>query len=118
MKNLVERGETIRFTAGADLTSGDLVVVGNVAVVVVNTVASGEEAVGFTNGVFEVPKLAASVFTQGDSVNYLTSTKAVQSVAPGSGDGFTGVGVCWKDAAATTTTVEVRLNTYIASPVA
>ena len=118
MKTLRHDGDTIRFTAGADLTSGDLVVVGNIAVVVQDTVASGSEAIGSTSGVYLVPKLAASVFAQGDSVNYLTSTKAVQSVAPGSGDGYTGVGVCWKDAAATTTTVEVRLNTYIASAVA
>lgn len=66
MQNFVKHGKTVRFTAGSDLSAGDLVQVGKYNLVVQDDVLSGAEGIGDTEGVFELTKVAPLVIAQGD----------------------------------------------------
>lgn len=61
MKNSVQNGITLTFTAGADLSSGDGVLLGAGGLfgVVSYDVLNGEEGEAVTEGVFELPKATA-----------------------------------------------------------
>jgi len=65
MKNFVEKGETITVTAAADIASGAIVSIGDIAGVAAGKYATGETAVVNLNGVYEVPKVTADVIAQG-----------------------------------------------------
>jgi predicted RecA/RadA family phage recombinase len=67
-KNKVQDGNTIEFVAASDLSSGDLVEVGHLVVVVHEDVKTGETAIGYPNGVWELPKASAATFAQGATV--------------------------------------------------
>ncbi len=56
MKNFISAGNTIRFTAGANLVSGTSLQVGRFNGVVQDDVANGAEGVLSINGVFNVKK--------------------------------------------------------------
>ena len=65
MKNFVQNGDFITFTAGDDYSSGDLVQVGSLFGVCVTDVANGDEGTLALTGVFTLPKLVAAA---GDAV--------------------------------------------------
>lgn len=65
MKNFVQQGKTIDVVAGADIASGDIVVVGATAGIAVNKTANGDTATLHLEGVYEVPKVASGAITQG-----------------------------------------------------
>lgn len=60
MKNYVQAGDFIEFTAAANITSGQLVQVGALFGVAVTDVASGSRGTIATEGVFTLPKLTAA----------------------------------------------------------
>ncbi len=103
-KNYVQDGKTIAITAAANIASGDLVVVGDVAAVAITDIAKGETGDGLAEGVFRLPKLAADVIPAGtavyldDGVIQLDGTDAVL------------VGHAWETAAAGETVVDVKIN--------
>ena len=117
MDNEVQRGGTIKFTAGEDLTGGDLVMIGNLPAVVIIDAKDTAEAVAETDGVYRVPKIAGVAMAQGTSVSYITASKSVQAAAPGAGLGFTGIGTVWDAALAADTEVNIKLSTKLASAV-
>lgn len=89
-KNYVQDGETIEFTAAADVKSGDAVVVGDLVVVSINDVASGEMGVGHATGVWSLPKASATTFSQGVAV-YLKDGEI------GTDDSGTYAGKAWSE---------------------
>lgn len=60
MKNYVQDGKYIEFTAGATITSGQLVQVGDLHGVAVTDVANGATGVMALEGVFTLPKLTGA----------------------------------------------------------
>jgi predicted RecA/RadA family phage recombinase len=60
MKNYVQDGKYIEFTAGAAITSGQLVQVGDLHGVAVTDVANGATGTLALEGVFTLPKLTAA----------------------------------------------------------
>lgn len=66
MKNYIKSGQNKTFTAAADLSSGDVVVVGEYVGIVAYDVLTGEEGEMAITGVFSVPKVAATAFSDGD----------------------------------------------------
>ena len=60
MKNFVQNGDFIDFTAGATITSGQLVQVGSLHGVSVTDVANGATGILARQGVFTLPKLTGA----------------------------------------------------------
>ena len=84
-KNYVQDGNTVRFTAAANVKSGDVVILENLAAIAVSDVAQGGTGVGLTTGVFVVKAKAAD-----------GSNKRL--------------GVAWRASGASVDTVDVKIN--------
>lgn len=106
-KNYVEDGKTMDWTNGttADVTSGDLVAVGEVCGVAADDIAAGADGVLFMFGVFEVTKDSTVALTQGDKC-YLGAA----GVTSAAGTDNPLAGTAWADAATTDATCVVRLG--------
>lgn len=88
MKNYVQPGDSIDFTAGATTTSGQVVAIGNILAVAAGDVANGATGQAATKGVFTVPKVSAAVIAQGESLTWDVSAAAFDDNAatPATGD--------------------------------
>ncbi len=84
MKNFVQEGNTITVAAPADVTSGQLVVVGSIVGVAAYDAASGADVEVAVGGVFELPKVATDVIAQGDKL-YWDSAQAKLTKTAGAG---------------------------------
>ncbi|WP_230041933.1 DUF2190 family protein [Escherichia coli] len=104
-KNFVEDGKTVAIVAGADISSGDLVQVGDIFAVALTGIPQGETGDGMAEGVFMLPKLKTDDMKTGMKV-YLKSGK-VQLTNSGSDPR---VGVVWADAGTGAEDVPVKLN--------
>ena len=108
MKNYVQNGDYIEFTAGATITSGQLVQVGDLHGVSVTDVANGAKGTLAMEGVFTLPKLtgaAGDACTAGGPVYFSSG-----SVSGSSSSGTRKlVGHSLAAAAQAATTVQVRL---------
>ncbi len=104
MKNYIEAGNTLDWTNSttADVSSGDLVVVGDLVGVASGNIAAGGEGVLLTAGVFEIPKDTTEI-AQGKTV-YFSSGKATAT------SGSPIAGKAWKLAAKADATCWVRLG--------
>ena len=108
MKNYVQNGDYIEFTAGATITSGQLVQVGSLHGVSVTDVANGAKGTLAMEGVFTLPKLTAAAgdaCTAGGPV-YFSSGSVSGSDSSGTRKL---VGHSLAAAAQAATTVQVRL---------
>ena len=108
MKNYVQNGDYIEFTAGATITSGQLVQVGSLHGVAVTDVANGAKGTLAMEGVFTLPKLTAAAgdaCTAGGPV-YFSSGSVSGSDSSGTRKL---VGYSLAAAAQAVTTVQVRL---------
>ena len=105
MKNYHSNGRTLVTIAAAIIASGDLVIVGQVVGVAVTSVAEGEEATLHTEGVFELPK-AAGAIAQSAKAYWSATDQNVTTTATGN----TYIGIAWDAAAASDTTVNIKLN--------
>jgi len=106
MKNYIQNGDFIDFTAGATIESGDLVQVGSLFGVAVTDVANGAKGSLALKGVFELPKLldaGDAVAAAGDPVYFKTGK------VTGDDDGNPLCGYALEAAAADKTTVKVKL---------
>ena len=86
MKNYVQKGDTLKFVAGADISSGDMVEVGDLVGVAIADCLNGEECIAYIEGVYELPKVNGDVIGQGDIVYHdgsgaITSTVGSNKVA-------------------------------------
>jgi predicted RecA/RadA family phage recombinase len=76
MKNFIQRGDVLTITAGADLVSGQGLLVGDLFGVVTVGVASGAKTeLHVGGGVFELPKVSAQAWTQGASIYWDDTAK-------------------------------------------
>jgi len=73
--NYIQPGEVIDFTAGADISSSDVVVVGNLIGVAIADIANGSVGAVSIEGVWSLPKVSAAVIGAGETVNYDVSAK-------------------------------------------
>jgi predicted RecA/RadA family phage recombinase len=109
MKNFVQNGDYLDFTASADVTSGQLVQVGDLHGVSMTAVANGARGVLALKGVFTLPKLVAAA---GDATTAGGPVYFSSGSVSGSSD--TGarkqVGVALAVAAQAATTVQVLLQ--------
>jgi predicted RecA/RadA family phage recombinase len=107
MKNFVQAGKTVTVTAPADVTSGDLVVVGSIVGVAAFTAASGADVEVDTEGVFTLPKVTTDVVSQGAKL-YWDGTAKKLTVTAGTGSKPL-VGLARAAAGNGATTVDCRL---------
>jgi predicted RecA/RadA family phage recombinase len=108
MKNYVQDGKYLDFTAAADVDSGELVQVGSLHGVSVTDVANGAKGVLALEGVFTLPKLtgaAGDATTAGGPV-YFSSGSVSGTDSSGTRKK---VGYALAVAAQAVTTVQVRL---------
>lgn len=80
MRNFIQTGDIIEVTAPADVSSGDLVIVGKLAGVAVADAVNGAPVNIKTSGVFELPKTSAQAWTVGASI-YATSAGLATTTA-------------------------------------
>ena len=109
MKNYVQSGDFIEFTAGATITSGQLVQVGSIHGVSITDVANGAKGTLALQGVFTLPKLTAAAgdaCTAGGPV-YFSSGSVSGTDSSGTRKL---VGYSLAAAAQAATTVQVRLG--------
>lgn len=111
MKNYVNQGCTVDYTAGADITSGAVVALGNQIGVAVDDIANGETGVLRLDGVFTLPKVSAADIAQGESVIWDSSASAFDDnqATPATGD-ISGCCVAVAAAGNGETTVDVKIN--------
>ena len=87
MKNLIEKGDRLVFTVGADTASGAGVLVGKRLGVASSAISNGAAGVLAMEGVFNLPKLSTDVIAQGallywdDTNKRLTSTSTSNTLA-------------------------------------
>lgn len=80
-KNFNKRGDVITFTAGADLTGGQYLKVGDLPGIVANTVKNGESAELITRGVFTLAKATADTPSVGDKAYWDDGNSEVTTVS-------------------------------------
>jgi predicted RecA/RadA family phage recombinase len=81
MKNFVQPGDIVTVAAPADVSSGDLVVVGTLFGVAATDAKSGDPIEIKTSGVFTLPKTSAQAWTQGVKVYYDSENKVLTTTA-------------------------------------
>jgi predicted RecA/RadA family phage recombinase len=102
----VHEGQSIDFTPGAALASGDVVVQGDLVGVLIRPLAAGEAGALVVDGVFDFAKLTSVAYAVGtilfwdDTNNVVTTTSA----------GNKQIGKAVRAAATTDPTVRVRLS--------
>ena len=106
MKNYIQPGDAIDYTADESVASGDLVADGALVGVAVADIAVGARGVLKTEGVFALPKTAAALVV-GDVVY---SPDGVAEPITKTASGNTRVGVVVAPAAAADATARVKLG--------
>lgn len=105
MKNYVQPGDTLTFTAAADVTAGAGVLQGALFGVAKTDAATGEDFEAALCGVFDLPK-AAGALTKGQKAYWNSSNAKVTGTASGN----TLIGAVAEAAADAAATARVRLN--------
>lgn len=111
--NYVQPGDVIQVTAGADITSGQVVKVGQTLGVALTDIANGATGSVAIRGVFTCPKVSAAVIAQGESLTWDVSASSGAGAfddnlaTPATGDVTGATAVAAKAAGNGDTTVEV-----------
>ncbi|APZ52174.1 DUF2190 family protein [Salipiger abyssi] len=105
MKNYIQAGNVITFTAAATTAAGQGVLQGALFGVAATDAASGEEFEAAVTGVFELPK-AAGALTKGQKVYWSSANANVTATATGN----TLIGAVIEAAADAASLAKVRLN--------
>jgi predicted RecA/RadA family phage recombinase len=114
----VQPGDYLTFTAAADYTAGDVVVIGSLLGIAVNDIDYSEDDQGVValSGVFECPKVAGVAWTNGCALTWDLngggSTGAFDTpanVTEASGD-ISGNAIAFGAAAEAATTGHVKIN--------
>jgi predicted RecA/RadA family phage recombinase len=105
MKNFIQTGDSLTFTAAAAVTAGDGILQGALFGVATTNAASGDEFTAALTGVYELPK-AAGALTLGQRAYWHPSNANITGTASGA----TLVGAVAEAAADAATVVKVRLN--------
>lgn len=112
MKNFTQEGETIPFTAGAAITSGQVVALGNVLGVAAGDVANGALGQLVTEGVFTVPKVSGAVIAIGETLTWDASASAFDDnlATPATGDITGAAAFAFESAGSGVTSLQVRFT--------
>lgn len=88
MKNFVQRGDVIDYTAGANIVSGAVVPLQHAIGIAVTDIADGDAGAVAIEGVVEVPKVSGAVFAVGEKLLWDASAGAFDDSAatPATGD--------------------------------
>lgn len=115
-KNFIERGDRIRISAsGGAISSGDLVMVGDLAATALEDIADGAAGVAQTVGVFALAHKADEAMAQGAKIYWDADGDPLVGEA-GSGCLTAAatdnkyVGIVWRAAAQADASVRVKLN--------
>lgn len=74
--NFIQPGDVIDHVAAANITSGQVVKIGNILGVALADIANGATGSVAIRGVFEVPKASGAVIAQGESLTWDVSANA------------------------------------------
>lgn len=108
MKNFLYSGEVVPVTGSTSGTaSGDVVVTGSLVGIAISSAGPSETVAISTEGVFAIPKAAATTFAQGAKVGYNTSTKLA---VPGGTSGSYLIGLAQAAAGNGPVVVPVAIN--------
>lgn len=105
MKNYIQTGDVLTFTASATVAAGDGVLQGALFGVAATDAESGQQFEAKLSGVFEIAK-ASGALTQGQKAYWHSSNQNVTGTASGN----TLIGAVAEAAADGATVVKVRLN--------
>lgn len=108
MKNYVQPGDVITFTAGADIASGAGVLIGTLFGVATGDVANGAEGEAAVTGVFDLVKVGSQAWTVGAKVYWDNANSRCTTGA--SGNTLIGVAAAAVGSGAGETVGRVRLN--------
>ena len=108
MKNFIQHGNAVDITAGADISSGDGVLVGSMFGVAAGDIANGEDGTINLSGVYDLPKIGSQAWTVGALVYWDDSNSRCTTVA--TDNTLIGVAVAAVGSGASDTTGRVRLN--------
>jgi predicted RecA/RadA family phage recombinase len=103
--NFVQEGNALNYTAGADIDSGDFVLIGAIGGVATTDIANGKTGAVHIKGVFSVPKATGAV-SQGAKLYW----DATNSVLTTTASGNTIVGVAAEAALSGDATAKILLN--------
>lgn len=106
MKNFIQDGKRINLTApSGGVVAGLLYIIGSLIVISQDTVSEGKTFVGYTEGVFELPKATGAV-TEGVKL-YWDSTNSVLTTTA---SGNTFAGYATESSASAGTTARILLD--------
>lgn len=108
MKNYVQSGDTLEFTAAAASAGGTGLLLGTLFGMVVATVATGETGLLKTSGVFDVPKPGSQPWTFGAAIYWDNTAKNFTTTS--TDNTKVGAAVLAVGSGAGETTGRVRLN--------
>lgn len=102
----VQPGEVIDYTAGANIASGQVVLMGARIGVALKAIANGETGPMQVTGVFNIAKLPTDNMAQGALLYWDNTNSRLTTTASGN----TLAGFAAAAAAATTTSVNIKIN--------
>lgn len=102
----VQPGEVIDYTAGANIASGQVVLMGVRIGVALKAIANGETGPVQVTGVFNIAKLSTDNMAQGALLYWDNTNSRLTTTASGN----TLAGFAAAAAAATTTSVNIKIN--------
>jgi len=110
--NYDSEGKVVQYTAGADITAGSVVVMGNIIGVALVDIANGATGSVAIEGVFTVPKVSAAVIAVGESLTYDVSAGEFDdnAASPATGDITGAAAVAMEAGANLQTTLKVKLT--------
>lgn len=110
--NYTVPGNVIEFTPTVAVTSGQVVVIGNLLAIAAGDIAANTAGNAFIDGVFTVPKVTTAVITVGSPLLWDASAAKfdVSTATPATGDVSGGSVVAMQNAGNGTTTVEVKFT--------
>lgn len=111
-KNYKQPGKVMDYVAGSNITSGQVVVIGNILGVALADIASGDTGSVQIEGVFECPKVTGAVIAQGESLTWdVSAGKFDDNLAtPATGDVTKQPAVAWEAAGNGATTLLVKFT--------
>lgn len=109
-------GIVLDHTAGADISAGDVVKMGNILGVALTDIANGETGSVQIDGVFELAKVSGAVIAQGESLTWDVSANSGagafddNAATPATGDVTGAAAVAFEAKGSGTTTLLVKLT--------
>jgi len=109
-KNFVHEGTAVEYTAGADISSGDVVAMGDSIGIALTDIANGATGAVAIEGVFTVAKAAGTAWNCGDKLDWDASASAfAKGITEATGD-ISDCAIAFGDAETAATTATVKLT--------